>query len=241
MELFGKTDVGRVRRQNQDAFYISEMAPVVLLVCDGMGGAKAGNVASAMAVEVFKAECGRLLTEDTAPEDLEVILPGIVDLCNETVFELSHVNEDYDGMGTTLVAAVCCGDRAVVINVGDSRCYRLSHGVLTQVTKDHSLVQDMVDRGDITREESRTHPHKNLITRAVGTMSTVETDLFTVPMETGDLLLLASDGLTNVVTDREIEDELRATDSARASGERLLDCALRRGAPDNVTLVLYRK
>ena len=144
------------------------------------------------------------------------------------------------GMGTTFVAAIARDNELTVINVGDSRAYLISGGEIRQITRDHSLVEDMVERGDITREQSRNHPNKNYITRAVGTMATVVSDVFIETAGPGDTVLLASDGLTNIVFDAEIRDAVLGEYDVRRSCERLMELALSRGAPDNVTVAALR-
>jgi protein phosphatase len=144
-------------------------------------------------------------------------------------------------MGTTIVSAIVSGDSATVLNVGDSRAYHISNGSITQVTRDHSVVEDMVRRGDITREESKTHPNKNLITRALGTVPEVECDFFSVPLSSDDNLLLCSDGLSNVVSDQEMLYEVQNAESLEFACEKLLSIAISRGAPDNITIVLFKR
>lgn len=243
MSSWAITDKGVVRKQNQDAFYtysIPEKDLSILLVCDGMGGARAGNVASELAVKVFKEEAKRLIPSANF-EDIPKLLCQISSLVNKAVYELSQTDEDCRGMGTTLVSAVISCNKLFVVNAGDSRAYYISSDSIKQITRDHSLVEDMVERGDITREESLTHPNRNLITRAIGTLPTIECDTFSLDMIKGDYVLLCSDGLSNVVSDIEIHHELLNSDSLQEAAEKLLNLALNRGAPDNVTIVLYQR
>ena len=237
------TDKGNVRKQNQDAFY-TYISPdkelSILLVCDGMGGARAGNVASELAISVFKTEARRMLSTLDG-DDLLAEVQRCIEVSNTAVYELSKNDPDCHGMGTTLVTAVIKGDVLYVANVGDSRAYLISDGQIRQITRDHSLVEDMVERGDITREESRVHPNKNLITRAVGTVDTVECDTFHENIKSGDFVLLCSDGLTNLVPDEELMNVVTGADSVKNSCNALLNLALSRGAPDNVTVVLIEK
>ncbi len=240
MEAYGITDKGKVRRQNQDAFWIScENGQAILTVCDGMGGAKAGNVASDLAVKVFRTEIRRRMAEDKNA-DIEDVLRDTVVLANTAVYELSIANDDMNGMGTTFVSAVAENGKLTVINVGDSRAYLISSGEIRQITRDHSLVEDMVERGDITREESLHHPNKNLITRAVGTLDTVESDVFREDLSPGDTVLLSTDGLTNIVRDSEILDAVMSESKIGSCCEKLIKLALSRGAPDNVTVAALR-
>ena len=219
MEFWGITDRGKVRRDNQDAYYISESEPRVLLVCDGMGGAKGGAVASDLAIKTFRTASGGSLRAGMQPDEIAAALQGAVRTANTAVYELSLADEHLSGMGTTLVGAAVNGDVAVVVNVGDSRCYKLHNGGIRQVTKDHSLVENMIDRGEITRAESY---------------------VFTERLTDGDSLLLCSDGLSNVVTEHEMLEKA-VSESPESAAKALLELALNRGAPDNVTVVILRK
>lgn len=240
MEAWGLTDVGNVRSQNQDAFRIVELGKNALLavVCDGMGGAKSGNVASRLASEVFSEEVKRSFSADLTPDEAEQMLRAAAKLANISVFEQSQLSEDYAGMGTTLVAALTYPRATLVLNIGDSRAYLINADGVRCITRDHSVVEMMVQRGELTPEQAKTHPSKNLITRAVGTEETVFSDVFRVETEPEDCILLCSDGLSNQMADQEILFEVvhgaRRDDCCR----RLLEIAKNRGAPDNVTSVL---
>ena len=240
MEAWGLTDVGNVRSQNQDAFRIVELGKNALLavVCDGMGGAKSGNVASRLASEVFSEEVKRSFSADLTPDEAEHMLRAAAKLANISVFEQSQLSEDYAGMGTTLVAALTYPRATLVLNIGDSRAYLINADGVQCITRDHSVVEMMVQRGELTPEQAKTHPSKNLITRAVGTEETVSSDVFRVETEPEDCILLCSDGLSNQMADQEILFEVvhgaRRDDCCR----RLLEIAKNRGAPDNVTSVL---
>ena len=240
MEHWGLTDIGKVRAQNQDAFRIVDLDrhTVLAVVCDGMGGAKSGNIASKLAVDVFVEEVRCSYKSSMSQEQCEQLLRSAVKLANYTVYDQSRQFEEFAGMGTTLVAALVSGKNATVVNVGDSRCYHVTRSDIYRVTVDHSLVQVMLDRGDLTPEEARNYPGKNFITRAVGTEPTVESDVFAVRMERGEALLLCSDGLHNEVDDQEILFEVVHGVNNEECCQRLLDIANMRGAPDNVTSVL---
>lgn len=240
MQHWGLTDIGLVRAQNQDTFRIEELdrGAVLAVVCDGMGGAKSGNIASKLAVDVFVDEVCRGFKPSLSQEQQEQLLTGAVKLANFTVFEQASQIADFAGMGTTLVAALVSGRVATVINVGDSRCYHITRDDIRRITVDHSLVQMMLDRGDLTVEEARVYPGKNYITRAVGTEPTVQSDLFAVRVERGEALLLCSDGLHNEVDDQEILFEVVHGVNNDNCCQRLLEIAKMRGAPDNVTSVL---
>lgn len=242
MQYWGITDPGCARTQNQDAFQMEALDRNTLLciVCDGMGGAKSGNVASTLAVDVFVQEIKRTWTPGMDPEKIDQILRGAVKLANFTVYDQAQQFEEFTGMGTTLVAVLIQGKHASVVNVGDSRCYGIDRDGIRRITTDHSLVQMMVSRGELTPERARNYPGKNLITRAIGTEPVVECDIFHKKLEGGDCLLLCSDGLSNMMDDQEILFEVVHGINKQSSCERLLDIAKNRGAPDNVTCVLIQ-
>jgi protein phosphatase len=242
MQSWGVTNAGCVRPQNQDAFQMEQLddSCSLCVVCDGMGGAKSGNVASALAVDVFCQEIGASRRAGMSLEDQEMMLRSAVKLVNFAVYDQAAQFADFAGMGTTMVAALVDGKTAMVVNVGDSRCYHISAEGIAKVTHDHSIVQMMVDRGELTEEQARNYPGKNLITRAIGTDATVECDLFRVALERGDFLLLCSDGLSNLLDEQEILFEVAHGGPQDNCCQRLLDIALNRGAPDNVTCLLLQ-
>ena len=171
MQSWGLTDPGCVRQQNQDAFHMEQLDRNTLLciVCDGMGGAKSGNIASSLAVDVFVQEVKRTWTSSMNQEKINQMLHSAVKLANFTVFDQAQQFEEFDGMCTTLVAVLLKNRHATVVHVGDSRAYRVNSEGIWQMTRDHSLVQMMVERGELTQEMARTYPGKNFITRAIGT------------------------------------------------------------------------
>ena len=240
MQSWGLTDQGCVRSQNQDAYQIAQLDRNSLLcvVCDGMGGAKSGNIASTLAVDVFVQEVRRFWMANSTQEKINQMLQSAVKLANFTVYDQAKQFEEFDGMGTTLVAVLIRGRKATVVNVGDSRMYLANEDGIRQITRDHSLVQMMVDRGDLTPEQAKSYPGKNYITRAVGTEAIITYDLFHLDVAKGDYLLLCSDGLSNVMDDQEILFEIVHGVKKQNCCKRLLDIAKTRGAPDNVTSVL---
>ena len=242
MQYWAITDPGCVRPQNQDTYQIEVLDKNTLLcvVCDGMGGAKSGNVASTLAADVFVQEVKRTWTPDMDMEKVDQMLRGAVKLANFTVYDQAQQFEEFDGMGTTLVAVLIQGKNATVVNVGDSRAYALDCDGIRQVTCDHSLVQMMVRHGELTPEQARTYPGKNLITRAIGTEASVECDVFHLRVTKGDCFLLCSDGLSNLVDDQEILFEVVHGMDKKSSCERLLTIAKNRGASDNVTCILVQ-
>ena len=240
MQSWGLSDQGCVRKQNQDAYHIEKLDRNSLLcvVCDGMGGAKSGNIASTLAVDVFVEEVRRTWTPGITQYKLEQMLRAAVKLANFTVYDQAQQFEEFAGMGTTLVAALIHGQRVTVVNVGDSRAYKVDSDGIRQVTRDHSLVQMMVDRGELSPEVARTYPGKNFITRAIGTESMVECDLYHLDVRKGDYLLLCSDGLSNTMDEQEMLFEIVHGVKKQHCCQRLLDIAKNRGAPDNVTSIL---
>jgi len=244
MELWGITDSGKIRRQNQDSFKVlfdEEHDIAVLVVCDGMGGARAGNIASALATDSFMRSMGKYIEDIGSLDDIAGKMTDAVIIANRMVYEKSIQDEAFAGMGTTLTAAITTADGEVVVNIGDSRVYHVTRSCIKQITKDHSVVEDMIMRGDLTRAEARRHPNKHLITRALGTNSDEEPDVFFLKLKPGEYILLCSDGLSNVVMDSEMLFELQRDVSVKDICEKLVDTALSRGAPDNVTAVVFRK
>ncbi|MCL2748345.1 MAG: Stp1/IreP family PP2C-type Ser/Thr phosphatase [Oscillospiraceae bacterium] len=241
MIAWGLTDKGVVRAQNQDAFFLRvfpEDGMAIAAVCDGMGGARAGDVASNMALGFFSEEILRALRPNLTVQEIAGILTYAAHRANAEVFLKSESGGAFSGMGTTLVAAVISGNRAVVANAGDSRAYFITPNGIVCVTRDHSLVEDLMCKGDITPEEAKSHPSKNLITRALGTDPHVDCDLFELEMAPGDALLLCSDGLTNVVDDQEILHEVQGGVEPEQACRQLLRLACDRGGPDNITVVI---
>ena len=242
MHCWGLTDPGCVRAQNQDSYQIEELDRNTRLcvVCDGMGGAKSGNIASTLAIDVFVQEVKRSWNSSMTRTTIDQMLRGAVKLANFTVYDQAAQFEDFAGMGTTLSAALISGKNVSVVNVGDSRVYCINENGISQITKDHSLVQMMVERGELTPELARTYPGKNFITRAIGTDTVVECDLFHTVLDRGDCLLLCSDGLSNMMDDQEILFEVVHGVNKQQCCQRLLDIAKSRGAPDNVTSILIQ-
>ena len=242
MQSWGLTDPGCKRKQNQDAFHIERLdrSSVLCIVCDGMGGAKSGNVASTLATDVFVEEVRRNWVSTMDQERIDQMLKSAVKLANFTVFDQSQQFPEFEGMGTTLVAVLIRSRKATIVNVGDSRAYSIDRDGVKLLTTDHSLVQMMVERGELTPERARNYPGKNLITRAIGTEPVVNCDIFHRKAEGGDCLLLCSDGLSNMMSDQEILFEVVHGVDKQQCCQRLLDIAKNRGAPDNVTSILIQ-
>ena len=240
MQSWGLTDVGCTRTQNQDAFLIEKLDKHTLLcvVCDGMGGAKSGNIASTLAADVFVQQVKQTWNGEFNQGNVDHMLKNAVKLANFTVFDQAQQFEEFAGMGTTLVAVLIHGKWATIVNVGDSRAYLIDQVGIHQITVDHSVVQLMVSRGELTPEQAKTYPGKSLITRAIGTETTVPCDIFHKKLSSGNFLLLCSDGLSNLMDDQEILFEVAHGQEKDRCCQRLLDIAKKRGAPDNVTSVL---
>jgi PPM family protein phosphatase len=230
VEHAGRTDVGRQRSANEDDFVL---APPFFAVADGMGGAKAGEVASAMATEGFEGE------QDSG-EPAEVQLARILREANKRIYELAVADESHRGMGTTLTAAKVTGEEVSLGHVGDSRAYRMRDGELEQLTKDHSLVAELERSGQITAEAAEHHPQRSIITRALGPEPDVEVDTYTLTGKPGDLFLLCSDGLTSMISDDEMGSILRSADSLDGAADALVRAANQSGGKDNITVVLFR-
>lgn len=242
MQYWGLTDPGCVRPQNQDTYHIEQLdrGSLLCVVCDGMGGAKSGNVASSLAAEVFVQEIKRSYSSMMDREKCDQMLRSAAKLANFTVYDQAQQFEEFEGMGTTLVAVLIRGKKTTIVNVGDSRAYGVNTEGIGQLTTDHSVVQMMVDRGELTPQTAKNYPGKNLITRAVGTEPTVMCDIIHTDVAKGDFLLLCSDGLSNMMDDQEILFEVVHGGDPADCCQRLLDIAKMRGAPDNVTSVLIK-
>lgn len=244
MECFGLTDKGRVRPTNQDIYQIEareENQTALLVVCDGMGGANAGNVASRFAAQVFTESIKAELTRPLDAKERQELMTHALEEANQTVFSLAGRQPEFRGMGTTLVAALVQGGEATVLNVGDSRAYLFDGENLRQLTEDHSYVEEMRRQGRITAEVARTHPQKNLITRAVGVEPAVEGDLFEVALRKNEVLLLCSDGLSGMAEDQQIAAAIKNAKTLALAGDALLTLALEGGGRDNITVALFTR
>ncbi len=236
MKSFGMTDIGKRRKVNQDYLFYSDEPvgcfPNLYIVADGMGGHKAGDKASSYSVTRF-VELARQAKKELPFLSMEKILEQV----NREVFQMSCREEEFAGMGTTFVAATVEDHVVYVMNVGDSRLYYYD-GTLRQVTMDHSLVEELVRAGELDREESRNHPQKNIITKAVGVADTVQPDFFMLDMEKGQKILLCSDGLSNMVDDEGLEEILAGPEDLQAQARRCVDEALFYGGLDNIAVVI---
>ncbi len=237
VKLFSITDIGRRREINEDYLFTSDKPvgnlPNLFIVADGMGGHNAGDYASKHAVE----KAVSAIEQCTDEYDAENILQKAIDDANTHINQISRHSSKYKGMGTTFVAVTFDGCHVTVANVGDSRMY-VVNDFITQITKDHSLVEEMVDMGGIDREAARVHPDKNIITRAIGVKEYVLVDFFDVHIGLAEKLLLCTDGLTNMLKDDEIHRIIMDSSSLEEAGRRLIEAANENGGRDNIAVVL---
>ena len=237
LKTFSITNIGRRRKLNQDYVYTSEQPvgklPNLFIVADGMGGHNAGDYASKVTVET-------MVERISASEETERthILDEAIQAANKLIREKAGESPELEGMGTTVVAATCDGTRLCVANVGDSRLYVANKREIRQITKDHSWVEEMVRRGGMGREEARNHPDKNIITRAVGAEDSVKVDFFAVQLKEGDMILMCTDGLTNMLEDEEIRMILNGARDMVEKAEALVQAANDRGGRDNISVIL---
>ena len=229
-----KSDVGNVRELNEDyAAFIEDERFKIYLVADGMGGHNAGEIASKLAVKSII----RYLLEHS--EEDENILLNAVKYANNEIYEISQKNDKCKGMGTTITGCFIKGDMIQVVNVGDSCCFSIKDNEIKKVTKDHSWVQELIDAGAITEEEGRVHPKKNIITRALGTNSSVKIDIFNIDKNESSMFLLCSDGLSNEVQKEEMVEIVNRYKNFNEACEKLVDLAKARGGKDNITVLLF--
>lgn len=241
MQIFAKTDCGLVRTQNQDAFCKGTVGSTGwAVVCDGMGGSAAGNIASQTAVDVFASAMEENLKPTTTLAMAEKLMTQAIQSANAAVFAAAGENANLEGMGTTVVACIVVGGQATIANVGDSRAYLLRNNKVLQLTTDHSVVQSLVENGQLTADQAKNHPNKNIITRAIGVEPEVRIDFYNCTLQTGDMLLLCTDGLTNCV-DIETMAALAENSLPGALPEELVKAALNGGGTDNITAVILQQ
>lgn len=240
-EICAQTDRGRLRQNNEDAFAFDARTGLCLLA-DGMGGYKAGEIASNMAVTFINLELGRWLSQSwqATAREIRRTLEICVENANHSIFKAACSNPDYEGMGTTLVAGIFQEDRLVLGHIGDSRCYRLRGQSFTQITKDHSLLQEQIDAGLITPEQALASSNRNLITRALGVDDAVLVEINEYPVELGDLYLMCSDGLSDMVRDEAIAAILGGTGTLPQKAFELVAAANEGGGHDNISVLLVQ-
>ena len=232
MKVYASTDVGKMRPINEDSYYAPRPGEFFCAVADGMGGHNAGEVASRIAVERFS-EYMR-----AARPPFDAAIREAVESANAAIFAAARGRQEYSGMGTTMTALCMHGGEVFLAHVGDSRAYLLRNGIIVPVTKDHTLVEEMVESGLITVEEARVHPKRNYITRALGTGIEVQVDVIRLDQREDDVYLLCSDGLSNHVSEREMRDTIMTAETGEACVKRLIGIALERGGSDNITALL---
>lgn len=237
MIISAKTDVGAFRENNQDAFLTGTFVngDAWAIVCDGMGGVSGGQIASTLCVEKAASVIKKGYRNRMSVKSVKNLLESAISAANAVVFEESLKDNELKGMGTTIVAAVIVGSIAVIAYVGDSRAY-IVNDTITQITKDHSLVQLMIDTGKITPEEAKNHPDKNIITRAVGVENFVDSDIEIIDISPSDKLLLCTDGLSGAVENSDIQSIIN--EYREVSAEKLIEKALENGSRDNITAVV---
>ncbi len=236
MQIFAKTDPGIKRETNQDFFYTDYLNDnsAIVIVCDGMGGANAGNVASETATKLIYDYIDKSYSNKLNRDSLCTLVKNAVASANLSIYNMSKSDEKYSGMGTTAVVLIIRNGFAVICHVGDSRAYLISDGI-TQVTKDHSVVQTLLEDGKLTPEEAKKHPKKNVITRALGVEANVISDIAEFPLDIGDTVLVCSDGLSNYVDETEIFEIIKNGNGDLA--KLLVDKAILGGGGDNITAV----
>lgn len=241
MRVYGRTDVGRVRPSNQDAFICGHLSDTThfALVCDGMGGANGGNVASSIAARVMAERLAENYRENMSMESIRNILESAASAANVEIFDTGAADPALRGMGTTLVAAVVSGDQVIIAHVGDSRAYALNRAKrsIRQLTTDHSVVQEMVESGKLTPAQAKNHPRKHYITRALGVDATVECDFTSLKFPSDGMLLICTDGLTNMVDAEEINIIAYSSDRDEIA-DRLIAAANMSGGSDNITVAV---
>jgi protein phosphatase len=243
MDIGSATDRGRVREGNEDALLIlhpegTRKGQILVAVADGMGGHKAGEVASALAVDALQ----RALNDLDASRPADEALRDAIQLGNRTIWEAALDDAEKEGMGTTLVCALVEADGQMMIaNVGDSRAYAYSEGETVLITNDHTWVNQQVLAGEMSEREARTSPFRNLLTRTLGNAPFVEADVFKLQLEKGEALILVSDGVTGYLDEGDFSEVMQESSNAQAAAERLVEEAVRRGGADNATAVVVRR
>lgn len=242
MEIGVMTSKGKIRELNEDSYYISKKKDFPLfIIADGMGGHKAGEVASKMAVDIISSSFENALSSKKIDEyNIVDIIKNSIWRANDEIYKKSIENDEFSGMGTTVTLAYEVKGKFFIGHVGDSRAYLLRDGSLRQITKDHSLVEELVSNGSITKEEARFHPQKNVITRAVGTDKKVDVDLIVKEKLKGDILLLCTDGLTNMLNDDEIKELLLGNDNLQKACECLVELSNEKGGFDNISVLAIK-
>jgi protein phosphatase len=238
MKIVAKTDKGIIRSSNQDAYAVGELPGEVAwaVVCDGMGGAAGGNIASALAVKVISDKINTSYNENMRDSSIKNLLDSAITAANIEVYDMAYAQTDLKGMGTTVVCAVVRDNQAFIAYAGDSRAYIVDKNQIRQITIDHSMVQDLVNQGKLTQEEAENHPNKNIITRAVGVDKRIDIDFIQVDLNDDETLILCTDGLSNYVSSDELFEDVK-DGQYYAFADRLVKRANSNGGGDNITVV----
>ncbi len=239
MKVYAKSDIGNMREQNQDCVWAGELDTnaVAVILCDGMGGENAGDIASSTTVEFMKDRLEKGFRKDITRNQIRNLLITSVTAANSVVYDLASADLKKAGMGTTCVAGIIFNERAYLINVGDSRCYFFYDDNMQQITKDHTYIRKLLEKGIITYEESKTHPDRNCITKAVGVQPFVTPDYFELDVKKDDLLMFCSDGLSSYAEDGEIAEVVANTPVSKCC-DQLIDYVNKHGGRDNVTVAV---
>ena len=242
-EIYEQTDIGMRRELNEDSCRVCGFEDGgdsgFCILADGMGGHNAGEVASGMAVDIISGELNKL-PKDSDIDTVTANIAKAIDFANAKIYEMSLKNPEQAGMGTTTVIVYSCGGRICIANIGDSRAYLVNKKEICRMTIDHSVVEQLIRSGSITREDAKVHPDKNIITRALGTEEYVDADFFDYDAEDGDVILLCSDGLTEMVSEEEIQAVVNSAESMKQAVENLISRANENGGVDNITVIAVR-
>jgi len=238
VNVYGITNKGIVRTQNQDYIYVSENEKYKLyIIADGMGGANAGDIASSKATEIAKEYIINNYTEEDSL-DIKEMLRNALGFANKEIYELSIKNPEYEGMGTTIIILLIIGNKIYIGHIGDSSLYRIRKNVIRKITKDHTYVQKLLDNKEITKQEAQNHPKRHMLTKVLGCESFVEPDIIVKKIEDEDYILMCTDGLTNMIKDREIYNIIKEKQDCKLAVETLVDLANDRGGFDNISVIL---
>lgn len=242
MDIGVKTDAGRIRDNNQDAYYIpSDNSKPLFIIADGMGGHKAGEIASKLAIDIISQNFNNLLDIENINEDgIKNNISKSFNEANEKIYKKAMKEEECSGMGTTVTLAYISDKNLYIGHVGDSRAYTFNKASLLQITEDHSLVEELIKNGSISKEEAKHHPQRNIITRAVGTSTEIDVDILVLPKDTVEVLLLCTDGLTSMLEDDEIENVLINSENMQMACEDLVKYSNDKGGYDNITVLALK-
>ena len=239
MRIASKTDIGMVRSSNQDSYLTGEISGSIswAVVCDGMGGANGGNIASATAVKTISEQINKSYRSEMSSNSIKYLLMSAITAANSDVYDMAKEDESLSGMGTTVVAVIVVNGLAHIAHAGDSRAYVIGDKSITQITRDHSVVQSMIENGEITEEEAKTHPNRNVITRALGVADRIDIDYNEIELDSDDSILICTDGLSNFIENEQIL-EIISNNKFYEYPEKLIEKANENGGGDNITVVM---